>query len=490
MPTSAASRRRWPTMIVLALCAALVPLLVEQPPADAAQCTAGITAAASDDAYVSLASPNQNFGQATVLRANGSTTQTKRIFLKFAVSGVPAGAPVTAKLRLQASTTASGAQEMHPSTNISWTESTITWNNRPGFSGTVLSTVSQVTAGQYAEFDVTSWVTGNGTFAFATVRPGLTGDVDFASAEAASGRPQLVVSWTIPSAKLVPACGAWVGSTDDNEADHDVAAQEAIMGRQLDWLRLYKNSPADRFPTDAELALANGATPAPSDDRILSYSWKPDAGSSFANVAGGGRDADIDALGNYIATRNKRIVLIVHHEPEGDGPAADFIAMFRRVHDRVEARLQANGTPGLVVWGWNMQGQDATSMAAYDPGDAYYDWILANGYNWKYCHAGASWRSFQTAVNQWLPWARGNHPTKAYGVIEFATNEGQQAGESKAQWISDAFAWAKAQPDIKLLSYFHKDAGDGFCERRWDTTSASRNAWVAATGDPYFHPPH
>ena len=53
-----------------------------------------------------------------------------------------------------------------PRPRTSWAGSTLTWRNRPGATGPVLADAGALAAGRWAEFDVTSAVHGNGTYAF------------------------------------------------------------------------------------------------------------------------------------------------------------------------------------------------------------------------------------------------------------------------------------------------------------------------------------
>jgi hypothetical protein len=81
------------------------------------------------------------------------------------------------------------------STTASWTESTLTWNNRPARSGTGLDDKGALKAGTWAEFDVTPLVIGNGTYTFILAGTSTDG-IDMSSREATNTaqRPQLVVT--------------------------------------------------------------------------------------------------------------------------------------------------------------------------------------------------------------------------------------------------------------------------------------------------------
>ena len=64
----------------------------------------------------------------------------------------------------------------------SWTESGITWNNRPALIGTPSDNKVQIAIGTWVEYDVTPLVTGNGDVTFALI-PDSTDGANFASKE-------------------------------------------------------------------------------------------------------------------------------------------------------------------------------------------------------------------------------------------------------------------------------------------------------------------
>jgi hypothetical protein len=47
-----------------------------------------------------------------------------------------------------------------------WTESTVVWGNKPAISGSPVASVGAVTVGTWVEVDLTSAITGNGTYSF------------------------------------------------------------------------------------------------------------------------------------------------------------------------------------------------------------------------------------------------------------------------------------------------------------------------------------
>ena len=178
--------------VVLALAAALSVLWAP----NAAQ-AASTTITASEDSYTSQGNAAATHGSSGSLTVNGPPGE-RRAYVEFTVTGIPADSTdVTAVLRLWVSMSSSAtitARAVDPST---WAESTLTWNNQPPLGDTVAS-VTTVTAGQYRELDVSSHVTGNGTFALA-LTGSSTSQARFTSTESTAGPPpELAVTWTPP----------------------------------------------------------------------------------------------------------------------------------------------------------------------------------------------------------------------------------------------------------------------------------------------------
>ncbi|MCE7938841.1 MAG: hypothetical protein DYG90_09735, partial [Chloroflexi bacterium CFX6] len=150
---------------------------------------------AAHDAHVKNTSPDTNYGAVTNLRVR-SGSPGYNTYLKFTVTGLT-GTVVRARIRLFAYDGGPSAGAMHTVSNddgggTPWTESTLTWNNAPAIGGNPLSTVGTVGNNEWAEWDVTSAVSGNGTFSFG-LQNNSTNSVNYQSKEASGDRPVLVV---------------------------------------------------------------------------------------------------------------------------------------------------------------------------------------------------------------------------------------------------------------------------------------------------------
>ncbi|MDY7225062.1 DUF7594 domain-containing protein [Hyalangium rubrum] len=150
-----------------------------------------LTFGASADARVEASAPTQNLGSSSTLLADLSPQGES--YLRFSVSGV-SGAVTRATLRLYASDGTTDGPRVFL-TSGSWSESGLTWNNRPALPASPLSDVGEIASGTWVEYDVTSAVSGNGEFHFALV-PASSNGATFYSRESSQTalRPQLVVT--------------------------------------------------------------------------------------------------------------------------------------------------------------------------------------------------------------------------------------------------------------------------------------------------------
>ena len=141
------------------------------------------------DSYARFDQPTVNFGTLTTLV--GRTSPEIDSYVKFNVSGL-SGAPLRAVLRLWVETTGTTTYKVYQVTDTSWTETGLTFNNKPAF-GQLAATSGPTTAGTWMDLDVTGAVGGNGlvTLGFTT---GSTAGKNFASREDATHAPQLLLT--------------------------------------------------------------------------------------------------------------------------------------------------------------------------------------------------------------------------------------------------------------------------------------------------------
>ena len=146
------------------------------------------------DARVQEANATTNFGTETFLRADGAADPDVESYLRFTLAGI--GTVQSARLRVYAyNGTVDGPAAY--ATGSSWTETGLTWANRPARTGAALADRTAISPNTWVEYDVTAAVTGNGSASFVLAATSSDG-VDLRSREygTAAERPQLVVTFS------------------------------------------------------------------------------------------------------------------------------------------------------------------------------------------------------------------------------------------------------------------------------------------------------
>ncbi len=141
------------------------------------------------DAAVDGQLPADNFGLQPHLAVDGSPA--KESYLKFDLSGLD-GPVSVATLRLYVTNDSEQGGSIARMTGTGWSETTVTYKDRPAIDGPILSTLERVDEGRWYEFDVTAAVTGNGIVSLGLMSKHDNG-VSYASRENAAFAPQLVV---------------------------------------------------------------------------------------------------------------------------------------------------------------------------------------------------------------------------------------------------------------------------------------------------------
>ena len=122
-----------------------------------------VTLIPTADARVEQATPTTNYGTGAALRVDAGSTPVES-YLLFTASGL-AGTLRHATLRVWASSgTADGPAVYTSATN--WTETGITWAARPTRTGIGTDDKAGISTGTWVEYDVTTLMTGNGTWSF------------------------------------------------------------------------------------------------------------------------------------------------------------------------------------------------------------------------------------------------------------------------------------------------------------------------------------
>jgi hypothetical protein len=149
------------------------------------------------DTFVNQSSPSTASGSSTSFSIVGGASSARIAYIRFNVTGLPAGAVVqSANLRLFVTNDSTGGGVFNSITNNTWAE-TINWNTRPAIDGPQVASLGAVATNATVEVNLTAAITGNGTYSFAITLPNTnTNTVGYASKEqtTTTRRPQLIVT--------------------------------------------------------------------------------------------------------------------------------------------------------------------------------------------------------------------------------------------------------------------------------------------------------
>lgn len=116
----------------------------------------------------------------------------KHFLLKFAISGLNSEQVVSAKLRLYNVGASGKGGDFYPVSDTSWQEETVTWSNAPAALTNLLAGLGSVSPNNWYEVDITSLITGEGTYSLRISSTSSDG-ADYTSKEGANP-PQLVIT--------------------------------------------------------------------------------------------------------------------------------------------------------------------------------------------------------------------------------------------------------------------------------------------------------
>ena len=150
-----------------------------------------LTFTAEADARVQESNPSNNYGNANYLLVDGASNPDIESFIRFTVNGMT-GLVQSARLRVYVTSNSSANGPAAYTANNSWTETGITWNNRPARTSGALDNKGSTSKSSWVEYNVTAAVTGNGTYTF-VLAADSSDAIRFSSREGAQA-PELVVT--------------------------------------------------------------------------------------------------------------------------------------------------------------------------------------------------------------------------------------------------------------------------------------------------------
>ncbi len=300
-----------------------------------------------------------------------------------------------------------------------------------------------------------------------------------ASADAATTARATLDSNLVPSSGVL--WGAWVQQGAAATHYDAVLALESKLGYKLTIDHHYRPW-TNTFWTEEKQDIAAGRTP------LISWTAQ---GTTAAAIASGSQDANIVRVAQAIKSLGSPVLLRFAYEmdqPQGSpryvGQPADFIAAWRHVYTIFQ---QQGATNARFVWCAIAYNFVTGKAQQYYPGDAYVDWIGADGYNWYPGRSGAAWKTFGDIFSAFYTW--GTAHGKPLMIPETGVMEDPALATHKAGWISGASVWLQSHPGIKAVSYFDSisPAHYNFTATSSSTAFTAFRTW-GATG--YFNTLH
>jgi hypothetical protein len=231
------------------------------------------------DATVVRDSSSSNFGSSLTLEVDKSPY--KYSYLKFEVQSL-SGSIQSARLRLYVTNSSSSGPEVY-ATSSSWSESLITWSNRPPATSSKIADISSISSGRYIEYNVLSVVKGNGTISF-VLKPDSSDGSDFASRETANSPELVIVSsgsvvTPTPTPTPVPPVSSY---SDDTHNSLSVSRSVITVNKDFGYTQYSYNAASDGLSLGIDMrnssfTLANSGNANPTQN------YKCDQGSLPTN---------------------------------------------------------------------------------------------------------------------------------------------------------------------------------------------------------------
>lgn len=186
-------------MLTLVLITSAMPVHAMSSPKNfydrpAVQASSMLTFTAQADARVEERNPTSNLGTSPDLDVITSNNRSIESYIRFTVSGV-SGVIQNARLRVYSTSDNTRDGPAAYATSNTWTETGITWNNRPSRTSGANDNKGSIASNTWVEYNVTSLVAGNGTFSF-VLAEGSQDDIRFSSREG-NNPPQLVITFVL-----------------------------------------------------------------------------------------------------------------------------------------------------------------------------------------------------------------------------------------------------------------------------------------------------
>jgi hypothetical protein len=271
----------------------------------------------------------------------------------------------------------------------------------------------------------------------------------------------------------------------------NLLAQEAIAGRQLVAVRIYRLwdqqlfGPDQIWERDTYHTLFLSIKPRRSDGTTIPWA------DIAAAKPGSALYADMQSIAAQVKAFGARVFLTFSHEPEASGgtnlgTGPQFAAAFRTFVTVMRDEQVANMVPTAIFTGYGFTRGDDRNIANYYPGDDYVSVVGVDVYNWAGCE-NRPWRSLAQAIEGARQWGL-QHPTIPLMLTEYGSVEDPADPGRKAQWLTDAGTLLTQPGYEQFAGVFAWGALNDHtaCPFGYDTSQSAASAWAAVGQMPAY----
>ena len=180
-------------------------------------------------------------------------------YLRFIVQGLAGSHIQSAYLKVYTNSSSSVGINALKVADNTWGETTVTYNTAPAL-GSSLASSGAITAGSWVNLNVSSYITGEGTYSFGITAPGTT-TLSFAAKESGANAAQLVVNLGVADTQA-PSVPAGLTATAASATQVNLAWQASTDNVGVTGYTIYRNS--------AVLTTVSGTTLTYSDTTVIS----------------------------------------------------------------------------------------------------------------------------------------------------------------------------------------------------------------------------
>ena len=209
------------------------------------------------------------------------------------------------------------------------------------------------------------------------------------------------------------------------------------------------------------------------------------SGLTYKQIADGQGDDSLNARADAAKAFGKPLFVSFDHEPNArinkKGSPEDYVAAWRHIVTLFRDRGAKNVAFVYVQTAASFRQGSPLDDQLY-PGDAYIDWVAADGYNFFGCPGKqAGWTPFKQIFTPFYAW--GQAKGKPMMIAELGVSEDPSDPGRKADWYRQAASQVKDFPDIKAVVYYNAAPQ---CANWVDSSSQSLAGFRDFARSPYF----